>query len=244
MYPILYELIIEGEKILTLGSYRFFGMVAAGYMLLWAGMYLKRCNLAPLKIVAVIIAVITAFFAGSRLLYVLLYLPGIMEEPHLVFDLSLRNFALHGGLFFSLFTWWLVARLWKLPFLKLTDKLVPHVGLAIGIMRAGCFLNGCCYGRVTRVPWGINVPLLSSAHLAQIYGDFQTILAPPRPVHPTQLYEMGAALTASLAAWLVLRRRKQEGLAVAVFGLVLSAGRFITFFFRSFPVAEGISNMI
>ena len=44
--------------------------------------------------------------------------------------------------------------------------------------RVGCFLNGCCYGRPTTLPWGVKFPPGSFASLE--FGD--------TPVHPSQLY--------------------------------------------------------
>jgi phosphatidylglycerol:prolipoprotein diacylglycerol transferase len=46
----------------------------------------------------------------------------------------------------------------------------PAIALAMAIGRIGCFLRGCCYGKPTSLPWGVN------------FGD--GILR-----HPTQIYE-------------------------------------------------------
>ncbi len=46
----------------------------------------------------------------------------------------------------------------------------PAIAIAIAIGRIGCFLRGCCYGKPTNLPWGVN------------FGD--GILR-----HPTQIYE-------------------------------------------------------
>lgn len=50
------------------------------------------------------------------------------------------------------------------------NLLAPAVALGIAIGRIGCFLNGCCSGTATTLPWGVN------------FGD--GIYR-----HPTQLYE-------------------------------------------------------
>lgn len=243
MYPELFELTV-GDKKLVFGAYRFFGLLAAGYLLFFATVHFKRYNLPWQKLFLAALAIIAAFFAGSRLLYVILYAPYVIEDPARIVDVSLRNFTLYGGLGLALLAWWYTARKMGLPFLKLTDGLMPHTGIALVIMRWGCFLNGCCYGKVTGVPWGMRMPIFSPAHLGQIYAEGKAAAFIPRAVHPTQLYEMAAALAAALAAWLLLRKGAGSGSATAVFVLVLSLGRFITFFFRDFPAAGDISNGI
>ncbi|NIU02223.1 MAG: prolipoprotein diacylglyceryl transferase, partial [Nitrosopumilaceae archaeon] len=35
---------------------------------------------------------------------------------------------------------------------------VPHAGITLIILRTGCFLNGCCYGVRTNMPWGVSYP--------------------------------------------------------------------------------------
>jgi phosphatidylglycerol---prolipoprotein diacylglyceryl transferase len=53
---------------------------------------------------------------------------------------------------------------------KKGNLFAPAVALGVAIGRIGCFLNGCCYGQPTKLPWAIN------------FGD--GIMR-----HPTQLYE-------------------------------------------------------
>lgn len=59
------------------------------------------------------------------------------------------------------------------------------VGMAIG--RIGCLLRGCCYGKETHLPWGID------------FGDH--ILR-----HPTQIYEM--IFDISMVIYLYIRKQK------------------------------------
>ena len=53
---------------------------------------------------------------------------------------------------------------------KLGNIIAPSIAIGVAIGRIGCFLRGCCYGKPTSLPWGVN------------FGD--GILR-----HPTQLYE-------------------------------------------------------
>lgn len=67
----------------------------------------------------------------------------------------------------------LLLYLWhrKLPVRRYFDILA--VGLMVGLScgRIGCFLNGCCFGRPTEVPWAVRFPYQSYAYLSQINAD-------------------------------------------------------------------------
>ena len=45
-----------------------------------------------------------------------------------------------------------------LPMWTVADALTPSLALGTVFGRVGCFLNGCCYGRPTALPWGVIVP--------------------------------------------------------------------------------------
>ena len=256
MYPELFQFTL-GQNNITVSSYMFFGLLAFGYMLFAALFYLIRYYKVTLpKALGLIILVAFSFFVGARLLYVFLYFSRVIDDPGIIVDLELRNFTLYGGLFLALFSWWFLTRVSGL-FLEgysLAARLLPHVGIAVFIMRFGCLLNGCCYGKVTDIPWGINMPHLSPAHLTQIHTgsskNFFTVAA----VHPTQVYEMIAALLASAIAWTLLKKGEEvrknldykawNMVVIASFGLVFSLGRLITFFYREFATASEISNFV
>lgn len=66
--------------------------------------------------------------------------------------------------------------------------------LALAVMRAGCFLHGCCFGSPTGLPWGVVYSDPRCAVPAGLLGV---------PLHPAQLYESAASLAIFAAAWLV-----------------------------------------
>lgn len=53
---------------------------------------------------------------------------------------------------------------------KMGNLLAPAVAMGVAIGRWGCFFQGCCFGKPTSLPWGVN------------FGD--GVLR-----HPTQIYE-------------------------------------------------------
>ncbi|HEX9107235.1 MAG TPA: prolipoprotein diacylglyceryl transferase family protein [Longimicrobiales bacterium] len=81
------------------------------------------------------------------------------------------------------------------------NLLAAPIALGLLVGRIGCFLNGCCHGTATGLPWGVD------------FGDGIRR-------HPTQLYEAAFALAALVVLRLPWRRRARPG---RLFGLLMVA---------------------
>ena len=103
------------------------------------------------------------------------------------------------------------ARIRHLPLLTLGDFTVSALPLGHAFGRMGCFLNGCCYGAPTDVPWA--VPMAGALR------------------HPVQLYEAGFNLLLYGVLHLLLRRQR-PGLVSAVYMIAYGAWRFGIEFLR------------
>jgi phosphatidylglycerol:prolipoprotein diacylglycerol transferase len=53
--------------------------------------------------------------------------------------------------------------------LKLLNIAAPYIALGLAIGRIGCFLNWCCYGLASNLPWAIKVGTDIPRHPTQIY---------------------------------------------------------------------------
>jgi phosphatidylglycerol---prolipoprotein diacylglyceryl transferase len=85
---------------------------------------------------------------------------------------------------------------WKkrVPVWKLADLFAPSVALGCAFGRLGCFLNGCCYGLPSHLPWAVQFPPPNESY--------------PERVHPTQLYDMFLNLFFYFVlAWLYRKKR-------------------------------------
>lgn len=56
----------------------------------------------------------------------------------------------------------------KLPALATVDLFAPSVVLGMGIGRLGCFLNGCCFGGPSDLPWAVCFPQGSPPYMRQV----------------------------------------------------------------------------
>jgi phosphatidylglycerol:prolipoprotein diacylglycerol transferase len=171
--------------------------------------------------------------AGARLMNALVNLPAYAADPGKLFELSAEGFSLYGGIIFAVAAGLVCCRFFRLNIFRLGDTFIPFLGISIAIMRVGCFLQGCCFGKVTDLPWGVTFPLLSPAHLYQmpIYGNFMSVL----PVHPTELYELAAALLLAGVAFWMLKKKQADGAATFVFIAGFSLFRLFNSYLRVNP---------
>ena len=64
------------------------------------------------------------------------------------------------------------------------------IAIVFAIGRIGCLLNGCCFGSVTSLPWGINYPIGTPAHWLHLFVDLiPNSHLSSLSIHPIQLYE-------------------------------------------------------
>jgi len=185
------------------------------------------------KILITLASMCVAALIGARLLNALVNLPAYLQEPTKFWSLSATGFSLYGGIIMAVITGYLVARKLKIAPFKLADNLVPILGISIATMRIGCFLNGCCFGKETDLPWGVKFPFMSPAHLYQIShgGNFLTV----NPVHPTELYELTAALLLSTLTFYLLRKKLPTGTVALVFLSLFSLFRLFNSYLRVNP---------
>ena len=98
------------------------------------------------------------------------------------------------------------------------------LGYAFG--RIGCFLNGCCFGLPTNLPWGVVFP---PGSLADFYCHGERL-------HPTELYSSFSGLLIFIILALLYRHKKFNG-QILFWGLILySIYRFLVEFLRYSPI--------
>jgi phosphatidylglycerol:prolipoprotein diacylglycerol transferase len=112
----------------------------------------------------------------------------------------------------------------KLPFWKTADVMAPSIALGSVFGRAGCLLNGCCYGRPTDLPWAIT---FTNPIAHDLSGTPLNI-----PLHPTEIYDglLNLVLYCFLA-WM-FRRKKFDGQVFATYLLCYAVTRSFVEYFR------------
>lgn len=104
--------------------------------------------------------------------------------------------------------------------MKTGDSFAVPVSAAVAVGRLACFVGGCCYGKPTSLPWGVD------------FGDGLRR-------HPTQIYEsLFHATMALILAWM-RSRGMFRGQLIKLYILVYLIYRFMTEFLRPEPAIFG-----
>ncbi|MBN1155437.1 prolipoprotein diacylglyceryl transferase [candidate division KSB1 bacterium] len=224
MYPTLFKigsLEIHSYGLLLALSF-LFGIILATYRA-------KKQGVNPDKIMDLSIIIVISAILGSRFLYVIAHLEefrGHWLDTINPFQsngqIGIAGLTMLGGFIASLLFGILYLYIKKLPILKICDILVPSVGLGIFITRIGCFLNGCCYGVPTNVPWGMIFPPECAA------GYHFTGIS----IHPAQLYSSFYGLVIFVATLLLDRKKKFDGYLLSWFLILYGISRLTVDFFR------------
>jgi len=161
--------------------------------------------------------ILVAGFVGARLLYVV-YFPDLYLHHPLRIVLDRGGLVWYGGLVGAMLATLVFVKWRRVSLPRLGDIVLPPAALGLAVGRIGCLMSGCCYGRPTHLPWGIQFPPGHETY--------------PMWVHPTQLYESFSLVALTLIlAWLY-RRVKTPGVVMSLFFIGYGLIRFVIEFYR------------
>lgn len=154
---------------------------------------------------------------GGRLGYMLFYnAHEWLTHPWSILKIWEGGMSFHGGLIGVVVAMIFFARKTEKSFLHVIDFLAPLVPLGLGAGRAGNFINGELWGRVTDVPWGMVFPEAGSVTR-----------------HPSQLYELGLeGLVLFVLVWWYASKPRPAGCVSAIFLIGYSLSRLLVECFR------------
>jgi phosphatidylglycerol---prolipoprotein diacylglyceryl transferase len=219
-----------GEQQLQVASYSL--LLSLGALVASAGGFTLavRWGLPWPRVLACLLAAALAAPVGARLLDAATKPVLYLQEPDRLWRADFEGFSMLGGLLLAGAAGATACRLLSLPAARMADAVAPALWVGVGLARAGCYLAGCCFGEVTSVPWGVTFPLGSPAHLHQLVHSLRPL--PPLPVHPTQLYEMAAALACAALAAGLIRLKVPEGAPFLASVCAFAAFRLVNHQFR------------
>ena len=140
---------------------------------------LPEDKLSTLSLLLLVLAIL-----GGRGLYVLTHWSDYARDFAGVFRIWEGGLMLYGGYFLAIAGGIAYLRRAGLRVWRVGDAAAPSMALGIGIGRLGCFLNGCCFGLPTSLPWAVTFPP----------GSYSNFVFPSEPLHPSQLYLAGAGV--------------------------------------------------
>ena len=194
----------------------------------------KKSGEDPERILDLSLYVVLGAILGGRLGYIIFYLDYYLKDPIKILNFRQGGLSFLGGFSIAFFLCWLYIKRTKISFWKYADISSPSIAMGIGIARIGCFLNGCCFGRVSE-NYGIKFP---SLHMPPVYlqqlkdGLIASGSSCTLPVIPTQLYSsLYAFLIFFILLWMK-KYKKYDGYLFLNFLVLYSMSRFTIEFFR------------
>ncbi len=166
---------------------------------------------------------------GARLAFVAADWEHFSKDLWGIFRVDQGGLIFYGGLLTAAAALFFFARARKQKFSSLIDFVITAVPIAHTFGRAGCFLNGCCFGAPSgRLP-GVCYPgdtrSLVWRHHVEV-GWIQETVAQSLPVHPVQLYEATLNLILFLCLRYLYPRRRWNGQVVVAYMCGYAAVRF------------------
>ncbi len=213
-------------------DYGFLFSIATVLGLYLALRYAETLGLDPQRVFRACLLVIGFAFVSARLFVVFRHFGYYLANPLEIF-LFWKGGTASSGAYIGGIVGALIGAKWQeLSLAKFLDSCAPAVAFAIILGRLGCFLNGCCYGKISSFPWALRFPGGSGPHYDHLQQGLISAAQLALPVHPTQLYEALFALLLFLFLMKYRKRQKWDGeLAVWLF-ILYPAGRFLNEFLR------------
>ncbi len=168
-----------------------------------------------------------ASLIGSKIL-MLFTEPEYRDNPWSLLSLDfLRSGGVfYGGLLGAVIAGYFLMKRYKLPWWKTADACAPGIAIGNFFGRQGCFAAGCCWGKPTSLPWGVQFTEL---------GHDITGVPIDQHLHPTQLYESFAMLLVFVFLFWLHKRKRFDGQVILVYALLYSIIRFAIEFVRDDP---------
>ena len=102
----------------------------------------------------ILFVVLPSGIIGARLWYVIFMWDYYSQNPGQILNIRGGGLAIHGGIIFGTLALYLYSKRKEVPFLDMTDVMIPSLALGQGIGRWGNFVNQEAHGGPTNLPWG------------------------------------------------------------------------------------------
>jgi phosphatidylglycerol---prolipoprotein diacylglyceryl transferase len=191
----------------------------------------SKAGLPASRVVDLAVYTMIGGLIGARLLLVVVEWPYYAKHPRELVSLLQSGGVFYGGFLGALPVAWWYARRHQLDGWRTADVLAPGVALGQAIGRLGCFAAGCCFGRPTDMPWAVR---FHDEYAARATGTPLDV-----PLHPTQLYESGAALLIFLFLLWLSGHKRFQGQVTLTYVALYAVARFIIEYFRG-DAARGV----
>ena len=216
MKPVLFE--FSFVKIYGYGLMITIGIIAALFLLSYRSKkkQYNEDNIWDMSILVIIFGIV-----GGKVLYIITDIKYIMQQPSVLKNIG-NGFVIYGAILGGILTVYLYCTKKGWNTLSVCDLVIPSLPLAQGFGRIGCFLAGCCYGRVTTLPIGV---------------EFNNSSFAPAGVHlyPTQIFSSVFDFMLAIFLLWYSKKERKKGRVFSLYLIIYSIGRFLIEFLRGDP---------
>lgn len=194
------------------------GVIAAYYIMLRKSV---KFGIDADKLSSLFIWVIVAAFVGGKLFFFFEDIGKYIDDPSRIKGAMGGGFVFYGSLIFAIPTivWWLKKE--KIAVRPFLDNLAFAGPVVHSLGRVGCFLAGCCHGKVCDTWMGVT------------FSHPDTLAAiKDAPLYPTQLFDIVVNLIILLTVFLLDKKKKFEGQLFLVYLVMYAIGRSIVEIYR------------
>lgn len=162
-----------------------------------------------------------AAFVGGKLLFYLEEPSKYLSNPSLILKNPGSGFVFYGSMLLVIPTMIIWLKKNKIPVFSFLDGLAWGAPVLHSFGRLGCFMAGCCHGKVCHNFMGVvfSNPLSSA--------DPKNV-----PLYPTQLFDIAVNLITLAVIYFVSKKQKFKGQLFIVYVMCYAAGRIIVENFR------------
>ena len=154
----------------------------------------RNANLSRALAAAAASLLAASVLVGAKLLY-LIESHTFGRSSALVALSWTSGFRLPGGVLLALLLLPLVGRLAGAKRASFAGALAGPAFLSLACIHVGCFVNGCCFGSPTALPWGVRLPPTSFTYELQWrLGLLPLDASASLPSHPLPLYLAAGAV--------------------------------------------------
>lgn len=214
-------------------------MLAVSFFLgvLYVKYVTKRDNKPFEPYLTIAYIMIFAGVIGARLSYVLFHLSDFEGHwldsinPFHGNEFGIAGLNLYGGVILAIICIFAYCKMKNMNILEVFDYFSPTLALGLGITRIGCFLNGCCFGTPTDLPWGVSFPKGSIPYY--VFGS--------QHLHPAQLYSSLYGILLFILLHYLMKHKKFNGQIVAIMFMIEATFRYLIEFVRYYEDAMHIN---
>jgi phosphatidylglycerol:prolipoprotein diacylglycerol transferase len=216
MYPILAEL--GSFKIY---SYGFCIMIGAFLAYMYANRQAPKLGVSNDRISEMALLIIIASYLGGKVFLWFADWDYYMKHPSKMIELSGSGFVFYGSFIFCIISLFAFFRYRKIKSAPMFDVLAVCTSIVHGFGKLGCFMAGCCHGKICAPAIGVvyHNPLSQARPL-------------DTPLYPVPLIDAVIIFSATLFLLWYRTRKKFAGELMLWYVFIYATGRFFTEFLR------------